>query len=254
MPNASRRRRAIRCSTERDQLAYCVTMVGHGCGRLRPWAGDRLARSVVVTHPHVDHIGQFDKLMRSRSPGCGSRGRPQPLRPSIGRWMRWSGRTRTTTNRGRGMRPRSGRSRSTSSTRPLGCRCPICTARGSGCGSATGRCGCRSPAMPSATETRIVAQAGSTLAADILQVGHHGSQTFTSRGFLDAVDPTVAVYSASAGNQYGHPHQQVLDRLEGAGDLASLAGSAETDSASSLLPSTIGSPVRRWTREAGNQP
>jgi competence protein ComEC len=51
-----------------------------------------------------------------------------------------------------------------------------------------------------ATEARMVAQAGSTLAADILQLGHHGSQTSTSRGFLDAVDPTVAVYLASAGN------------------------------------------------------
>jgi competence protein ComEC len=67
------------------------------------------------------------------------------------------------------------------------------------------------------TEQRMVADHADTLRADVLQVGHHGSRTSTTAGFLEAVDPSVAIYSASAGNQYGHPHVEVLQRLEAAG-------------------------------------
>lgn len=54
---------------------------------------------------------------------------------------------------------------------------------------------------------------GHDLSADILHVGHHGSRTSTSREFLEAVRPKVAVYSAGAGNEYGHPHAEVIERL-----------------------------------------
>jgi competence protein ComEC len=68
-----------------------------------------------------------------------------------------------------------------------------------------------------ATEERMVEQAGGTLAADVLQLGHHGSDTSTTPDLLDAVDPEVAVYSAGTDNTYGHPHAEVLDRLDAAG-------------------------------------
>ena len=55
------------------------------------------------------------------------------------------------------------------------------------------------------------------LDADIYQVGHHGSSTSTTVPFLSAVDPAVAIWSASEGNQYGHPHDVVIDRFDGAG-------------------------------------
>lgn len=52
------------------------------------------------------------------------------------------------------------------------------------------------------------------LRSQILKVAHHGSQGTTSAQFLEAVDPEVALISAGAGNSYGHPHRQLLQRLE----------------------------------------
>ncbi|WP_440895044.1 MBL fold metallo-hydrolase [Amphibacillus sp. Q70] len=52
-----------------------------------------------------------------------------------------------------------------------------------------------------------------SLAADILHVGHHGSNTSTSASFLTAVNPDYAIISAGEDNSYGHPDQEVVDRI-----------------------------------------
>lgn len=58
---------------------------------------------------------------------------------------------------------------------------------------------------------------GTDLDAEILQMGHHGSNTSTGAAFLEAVSPEVAIYSAGVDNSYGHPHAEVLAAVENAG-------------------------------------
>ena len=52
---------------------------------------------------------------------------------------------------------------------------------------------------------------------DFLKVAHHGSRHSTGEEFLAAVQPEIAVASASASNTYGHPSPETLKRLEAAG-------------------------------------
>ncbi len=66
-------------------------------------------------------------------------------------------------------------------------------------------------------ESVLAAWPAESLRADLLKVGHHGSRTSTSAGWLSAVRPVAAVISAGAANRYGHPHPEVLARLEDAG-------------------------------------
>jgi competence protein ComEC len=58
---------------------------------------------------------------------------------------------------------------------------------------------------------------GYPLDAQILKVGHHGSSGSSSAAFLSRVSPELAVISIGADNAYGHPHKEILDRLDAAG-------------------------------------
>lgn len=57
-----------------------------------------------------------------------------------------------------------------------------------------------------------ILQNGTDLKAEVLKVGHHGSDTSSGAQFLRNVMPDYAIISAD-GESYGHPHKEVLDRL-----------------------------------------
>jgi len=50
--------------------------------------------------------------------------------------------------------------------------------------------------------------------AHFLKVGHHGSGTSTTFGFIDEVNPQVAVIMCGEDNDYGHPHQSTIKLLK----------------------------------------
>ena len=58
---------------------------------------------------------------------------------------------------------------------------------------------------------------GYDLIADVLKVGHHGSNTSTSQAFLDKVKPNYAVISVGKRNDYGHPTAATMQRLKSNG-------------------------------------
>ncbi|MBE6049731.1 MAG: MBL fold metallo-hydrolase [Clostridium sp.] len=54
----------------------------------------------------------------------------------------------------------------------------------------------------------------SDLKSDVLKVGHHGSTTSTSDEFLKAVNPKFAIISLGKDNSYGHPHKEIVNKLD----------------------------------------
>jgi competence protein ComEC len=170
---------------------------------------------LVVTHPHADHVGQFDRVLEAF--------------PVDEVW--WSGATTTTRTFERAvaalersdaryeepragdvttvgpltveiLHPGTGDSLRDLNDSSLAMRITYGTFRLVTTGDAE-----------RAAEARMVARHRDRLAADVLRLGHHGSATSTSSEFLAAVAPSVAIASAGAGNSYGHPHPDVVARV-----------------------------------------
>ena len=59
-------------------------------------------------------------------------------------------------------------------------------------------------------------ESGADLKADVLKVGHHGSEGSTGYVFLREVMPTYAVISCGKDNSYGHPDEATLSRFRDA--------------------------------------
>lgn len=57
----------------------------------------------------------------------------------------------------------------------------------------------------------------SALKADVLKVGHHGSNTASTADFINTVLPEYAVIELGEGNSYNHPHKEALDNLNSVG-------------------------------------
>jgi len=65
----------------------------------------------------------------------------------------------------------------------------------------------------SVSESQMVSK-GLDLSGTVLKIGHHGSKSSTSQAFLDKVNPKYAVVSVGKDNSYGHPTQEVMNRLK----------------------------------------
>ncbi len=61
-------------------------------------------------------------------------------------------------------------------------------------------------------EAELVAS-GQLHHVDVLKAGHHGSRTSSTVGFLDAIQPSIALISDGYLNSYGHPHPLTLEHL-----------------------------------------
>lgn len=58
---------------------------------------------------------------------------------------------------------------------------------------------------------------GYDLNADVLKVGHHGSNTSSCQEFIDAVRPSIAVIEVGEGNKYGLPKDDIIMRIARSG-------------------------------------
>ena len=89
---------------------------------------------------------------------------------------------------------------------------------------------------------RVIAPSFSRTPIRILKVPHHGSATSSSRGFLEALRPDIAVISAGRGNPFGHPVASVLERYRNIG-----AAIYRTDQDGAVSVETDGTTVRVTT-------
>lgn len=63
------------------------------------------------------------------------------------------------------------------------------------------------------SEYEIIKNSPDSIKSDVLKLGHHGSKHSTSLSFLEKVDAYEYIVSASKDNKYGHPHEEVLQRV-----------------------------------------
>lgn len=66
---------------------------------------------------------------------------------------------------------------------------------------------------PQSIEKYLVALGTSTLKANVLKAGHHGSKTSSSALFLGYVNPEYGIYSRGCDNKYGHPAPETVARF-----------------------------------------
>lgn len=64
---------------------------------------------------------------------------------------------------------------------------------------------------------RDLLASGASVSADVLKLGHHGSSTSTSDAFLQAVGPRICIAECGEANEYGHPHEEIIERVSSYG-------------------------------------
>lgn len=66
-------------------------------------------------------------------------------------------------------------------------------------------------------EENLLMQNNFDLEADVFKVSHHGSPNANSQGFLQTINPDIAIISVGTKNKFGHPSMRVLKKIERAG-------------------------------------
>jgi len=80
---------------------------------------------------------------------------------------------------------------------------------------------------------------GADLSAEVLKVGHHGSEFSTTEGFLNKVKPGLAVICVGRDNDFGHPNGRIIKRLKRSG-----AAILRTDQAGTIKLASDGKEVK----------
>lgn len=63
------------------------------------------------------------------------------------------------------------------------------------------------------TEEKLM-DAGYDMDSEILKAGHHASRSGSGEIFVSLVNPEISIIEVGAGNNYGHPHAEVRERLQ----------------------------------------
>lgn len=84
------------------------------------------------------------------------------------------------------------------------------------------------------------------LSADVYYAAHHGSNGSNSRALLAEVQPSAVVISCGADNDYGHPGEHALSRIQETG-----ADLYRTDQQGTIVATSDGETIR-WNQQPGN--
>jgi competence protein ComEC len=169
---------------------------------------------VVLTHPHEDHIGGFNELIRAFRVGRvwdsgyeqGSRLQQSIMRTILKEGIRFG-------------TPKAG-FKETIGQAEVEILAPDRRWRGVGANNnsiilrvAYGRVSF----LMTADVERAEWENHALPKSDILKLAHHGSRTGTDAAHLAAIAPKLAVATFGNGNRYKHPHREVLDALRATG-------------------------------------
>jgi len=171
---------------------------------------------LVGTHPHADHIGQFPQILENFEVGevwmSGDVHTTRAFERAIDAILATDAKYRE---------PRAGDEFTFGSAR-VNVVHPKETAGNLNNGSLVLRLSYGDISFLFAGDAEIQAEhemitRAENLQAQILKIGHHGSQTSSTYEFLNEVRPEVAIYSAGRSNPYNHPHPDVINRLRAMG-------------------------------------